>query len=58
MNDLTIRGGRVIDPANKVDAVRDVFVRDGRIAAEPAPDAPVVEAKGLVVTPGLTNGAR
>ena len=55
MNDLTIRGGRVIDPANKVDAVRDVFVRDGRIAAEPAPDAPVVEAKGLVVTPGLID---
>lgn len=55
MNDLTIRNGRVIDPANKVDTVRDVFVRDGKIAAEPAPDAPMLDAKGLVVTPGLID---
>ncbi len=55
MNDLTIRNGHVIDPANKVDAVRDVFVRGGKIAAEPAPDAPILDAKGLVVTPGLID---
>lgn len=55
MNNLTIRNGRVIDPANKVDTVRDVFVRDGKIAAEPAPDAPELDAKGLVVTPGLID---
>ena len=55
MNDLTIRNGRVIDPANRVDAVRDVCVRDGKIAAEPAPGAPVLDAKGLVVTPGLID---
>jgi len=55
MNNLTIRNGRVIDPANKVDAVRDVYVRDGKIAAEPAPDAIVVDAAGLVVTPGLID---
>lgn len=55
MNDLTIRNGRVIDPANKVDAVRDVCVRDGKIATEPAPNAPVLDATGLVVTPGLID---
>lgn len=55
MNNLTIRGGRVIDPANKVDAVRDVYVRDGKIAAEPVADASVVDAAGLVVTPGLID---
>ncbi|MCX6897451.1 MAG: dihydroorotase [Verrucomicrobia bacterium] len=55
MNNLTIRNGRVIDPANKVDTVRDVYVRDGKIAAEPAPDAIVVDAAGLVVTPGLID---
>ena len=55
MNDLTIRNGRVIDPANQVDTVRDVCVRDGKIAAEPAPDAPVLDATGLVVTPGLID---
>ena len=28
---LLIRNGRVIDPANSVDAVQDVLVTDGRI---------------------------
>lgn len=55
MNNLTIHNGRVIDPANNVDAVRDVYVRDGRIAAEPSPKATVVDAAGLVVTPGLID---
>jgi len=55
MNDLIIRHGHVIDPANQVDVVRDLFVRDGKIAAEPAPGATVVDAKGLVVTPGLID---
>ncbi len=55
MNNLTIRNGRVIDPANNVDAVRDVYARDGKIAAEPAPNATVVDATGLVVTPGLID---
>ena len=55
MNNLTIRNGRVIDPANQVDAVRDVCVRDGKIVAAPAPDAPVLDATGFVVTPGLID---
>ena len=29
---LLIKGGRIIDPANKVDAVGDVLIVDGRIA--------------------------
>ena len=31
--DLLLKGGRVIDPKNEVDAVRDVAIRGGRIAA-------------------------
>ena len=31
--DLVLRGGRVIDPESALDAVRDVAVADGRIAA-------------------------
>ena len=31
--DLLIRGGRVIDPAQKLDGSLDVAVKDGRIAA-------------------------
>ena len=30
--DLVIRGGRVIDPESGLDAVRDIGIRDGRIA--------------------------
>lgn len=56
--DLIIKGGRVIDPANGVDEVRDIFVRDGKIV--PPGDAPstaatVIEAEGLVVVPGLVD---
>ena len=31
--DLVLRGGRVIDPAQGLDGIFDVAVRDGRIAA-------------------------
>ena len=56
-----IRGGRVIDPANGVDALRDVFIRDGRIVAVdgkvPGSDHPaeIINAAGLVVAPGLID---
>ena len=57
-----VRGGRVIDPANGVDALRDVFVRDGRIVAVdgkppdgPAGEVEIINAAGLVVAPGLID---
>jgi len=31
--DLLLRGGHVIDAKNKISAIRDVAIRDGRIAA-------------------------
>ena len=31
--DLIIRGGRVIDPSVRLDAIRDVAISEGRIAA-------------------------
>jgi predicted amidohydrolase len=31
--DLVLRGGRVIDPAQGIDAISDVAVANGRIAA-------------------------
>lgn len=58
---ILIRGGRVVDPASNFDAVRDVLVRDGRIAAMENPGvmqdpaAEVIQAKGLVVAPGLID---
>jgi dihydroorotase len=58
--DFLIKGGRVIDPRNSIDAVRDVAIKDGKIAAvapDIAPDRALkaVDAKGLVVTPGLID---
>ena len=56
---MLIRNGRVIDPAQEIDASRDVLISDGRIAAiEPrieTAEAEVVNATGLVVTPGLID---
>src|SRR6201996_2648559 len=57
--DTVVRGGRVVDPANGLDAVRDIGIKKGRIAAvAPSLDAgkgKIVDAKGLVVTPGLID---
>jgi dihydroorotase len=58
--DLILKGGHVLDPKNSVDAVRDVAVRDGRVAAvEPGLPASsarrVVDVSGLYVTPGLVD---
>jgi dihydroorotase len=58
--DLLLKGGHVIDPKNKLDAVRDVAVSNGRIAAvaeaiDPADAFKVVDVSGLYVTPGLVD---
>ena len=52
---LNIRGGRVIDPASGRDEIADIFVADGKFAAAPAPDAAEIDARGLVVCPGLID---
>ncbi|HWN39482.1 MAG TPA: amidohydrolase/deacetylase family metallohydrolase [Gammaproteobacteria bacterium] len=57
--DLIIRGGRVIDPSLRLDAVRDVGIAAGRIAAvEPtigAAAAATLDARGKLVVPGLID---
>lgn len=56
MNNLIIKNGRVLDPANSRDEIADLVVVDGRISAGPAPgDATVLDATGLVVAPGLID---
>src|SRR4051812_8614926 len=58
--DLILRGGRVFDPANGINARMDVAVAGGRIAAV-QPDIPaaqgrrVVDVSGLYVVPGLID---
>ena len=58
--DLLLKGSRVIDPGNKVNAVRDVGIRDGKIARveeeiSAGEAGRVVDVSGLLVTPGLID---
>ena len=62
MNSLLLTGGRVIDPANHLDAVADLLILDGKIAAvgtDAAKKAPreieQMDVKDLVVCPGLID---
>jgi len=57
---IKISGGRLIDPGNRIDALLDLYIVDGRIAAiGAAPDGFSADielaAGGLVVIPGLID---
>ena len=52
---LHIKNGRVVDPASGKDAVGDVFVVDGKISGETGKADRVIDAKGLVVSPGFID---
>ena len=59
MSRILIRNGRIIDPANQVDTIGDLLIRDGKI--DKIDDrietevSQTVDAKGLIVTPGLVD---
>jgi dihydroorotase len=62
MNSLLLTGGRVIDPANHLDAVADLLIVDGKISsvgkgiADQAPrEIERLDAKGKIVCPGLID---
>lgn len=55
-----VQGGRVVDPSQGIDGELDVLIEDGVIARlvesiEPADGDDVIDARGLVVTPGLID---
>jgi dihydroorotase len=52
---LHLKGGRVIDPANGVDQVRDLFVSDGVIVDSKPSGAEIIDVSDKVVTPGLID---
>ena len=57
--DLIIKGGRVIDPSMRLDAIRDVAIAGNRIAAVEAnitaAAAETIDASGRLVVPGLID---
>jgi len=58
--DLLLKGGHVIDPKNKISAVRDVAIANGKVAAvaakiDTAEALKVVDVSGYYVTPGLID---
>ena len=57
--DLVVAGGRVLEPSLRIDAIRDVAIAGGRIAAVeadiPAGAADVIDARGRFVVPGLLD---
>jgi dihydroorotase len=57
---LRLKSGRVIDPANRIDDILDVYITDGRIAAlGAAPEGfsatREIDASGCIVCPGLVD---
>jgi N-acyl-D-aspartate/D-glutamate deacylase len=56
--DVVLKGGRVMDPESGLDAVRDVGISAGKIAAvsaSPLRGTTVVDATGLIVAPGFID---
>jgi N-acyl-D-aspartate/D-glutamate deacylase len=56
--DRVLEGGRVIDPETHLDAIRNVGIRDGKIAritTTPLSGRRVIPAAGLVVAPGFID---
>jgi len=57
---IVIKGGLVIDPKNGVNEIMDIAIQDGKIASvakniNATGAGQVVNAKGLIVTPGLID---
>ena len=60
MSELIIRGGRIIDPAQAIDRIGDVVIRDGRIAQTgvatlASSAAEIIDARGKLVIPGMID---
>jgi dihydroorotase len=58
--DLVLRGGRVVDPSQKLDAVADIAFSGGKVAMvgnalKVDPGTDVRDVSGYIVTPGLID---
>jgi dihydroorotase len=57
MNDLVLKGGRVVDPSQNIDKVTDVAFAGGKVAAigDNLPGKDSRNVAGKIVTPGLID---
>ena len=58
MLDLILKNGLVCDPANSIQSILNVGIRNGRIAcltSEPLPAAAEIECTGHIVSPGFVD---
>ncbi len=56
--DVVLKGGRVIDPETKLDAIKNVGILNNRIAqisSEPLKGKETIDVSGLVVSPGFID---
>ncbi|MEQ8364021.1 MAG: amidohydrolase family protein [Cyclobacteriaceae bacterium] len=56
--DVVLNGGRVIDPETKLDAIRNIGIKDGRIveiSSTPLTGKENIDVSGLVVSPGFID---
>lgn len=57
--DLIVSGGTVVDPSQGLHGLHDIAIKDERIAGvgafEPSMGAAVLDARGLIVTPGIVD---
>ena len=57
---IVIKGGHLIDPKNRIDALMDIAITDGKVVQvaktiDATGARQVVDAKGMYVTPGLID---
>ena len=56
--DVVLKGGRVIDPETKLDAIKNVGILNNRIAqisSEPLQGKEIIDVSGLIVSPGFID---
>jgi dihydroorotase len=58
---LLIKGGRILDPTQRIDEISDILIENGKIAqigkdpAGSSEDLQILEVQGLLIVPGLID---
>ncbi|MGA8097717.1 MAG: dihydroorotase [Candidatus Cybelea sp.] len=60
MRSILIKGGRIVNPASALDSLRDLRLRNGRVAEigehlAPSEEDEVLDASGAIVAPGFVD---